>query len=102
MDIEVFWTMCFVFISTTFFAFISWLNFRSKSDKYQDNTTKRTKVEGITHSLSGAMLGVAVFAGLQQFSPEWSLFFKGAISVVSGAFLGEAMLKMAERKLENV
>jgi len=95
-------TIIAVFILTAFFAAVGWINTRAKSDKFvEGKTPTRVKVEGITHSLMSALLSVVLFAGINQYSPTWELLWSGSLAVAGGAFLGESIIKFAERRLNN-
>ena len=97
------WLVLFyVFLLTSFFSTMSWLNSRVKSDAYvEGSTSTRVKVEGFTHSMISSLIAVVAFACLNHFYPEWELMLQGSASVTCGALLGETLIKFAERRINN-
>lgn len=90
-----------IFISTMFFSAMSWLNSRAKSDKFEDKTSTRTKIEGITHSLIGGLISVFIFAVVSHFKPDWGQLLHGTIAVTSGALLSETIIMFMKKRIEN-
>ena len=91
-----------IFLFAMFFSASSWINRRAKSGTYvEGKTPARVKVEGITHSLTGGLISVVLFAIASHFKPEWGLLLQGSVAVASGALLGETLIIFAERRINN-
>ncbi|WP_457564763.1 hypothetical protein [Caminibacter sp.] len=98
MDRENIIIVIYIFLLTSFFSAMSWINAKVKNENI---VIKNPKIEGFTHSMTSALVAVILFAGLSHYMPDWELLLKGAVSVGGGAFLGETIIKFAERRINN-
>jgi len=100
---EEIWMAIYIFISGALFSFFSWLNNRTRAEDYTIGKTEvRIKIQGFTHSAIGGLISVTTFAGISHFHPEFSILFKAMIGVSIGAFASESIIKLLERKINNV
>jgi len=100
---EEIWMAIYIFTSGSLFSFFSWLNARTRAEDYRDGgTTGRIKIQGFTHSAIGGLISVTTFAGISHYHPDFSLLFKALIGISIGAFASESIIKLLERKINNV
>ena len=93
----------YIFVSGGIFSFLSWLNNRTRSEDYIDGiTSNRVKIQGFTHSAIGALIAVTAYAWISHFNPEFPILLKALIGVSIGAFASESIIKLLERKINNV
>ena len=95
-------TTMIIFIVAAFFSFMGWLNGRTSAEDFtEEKTGLRIKLQGLTHTVIGAFIAVVVFACLQHFKADWGIFVHGTLSIFAGAFLGETLIIVARKRVQN-
>lgn len=77
----------YIFILGVIFSAISLLDGKVKTEDIccKGKTKLRIILEFFSHSMISGIVAVAVFAGLTEYLPEWSIYFRGSIAVLGAA-----------------